>query len=45
VDSPCSGQGPVVGCGECSDESPDSGTTELVAFYLQQIGMYLFPIL
>jgi hypothetical protein len=30
VDSPCSGQGPVGGSGECSDESPGSGATEVI---------------
>jgi hypothetical protein len=37
MDSPCSGYGPVVGSGECSDEPLGSGITELVTyFYLHE---------
>jgi hypothetical protein len=31
VDSSCSGQGPVAGSGDCGDEPPGSGSTELVS--------------
>jgi hypothetical protein len=30
LDSPCSGQGPMASSGECGDELPGSGATELV---------------
>jgi hypothetical protein len=32
LDSTGSGQGPVVGCGECGDEPSGSCTTELVSY-------------
>jgi hypothetical protein len=34
MDSPGSGQGSLAGCCECGDESSDSGTTDLVSYYI-----------
>jgi hypothetical protein len=37
VDSPGSGQGPLVGCCECGDEPSGSGATELVSLLVSQL--------